>query len=127
MAYDADSTPSWYTMSSKQNSTNDYDGYAICQSGQTSGFKCGTIISKNTTPCYDPTQPCGGSDAVRLTNQRKANYMVQVGDSGGPVVSNSNRNMAVGLQSGRDSLYVAYYSHVGHVQAELSQYVRIND
>lgn len=113
-----DATPSWYTTSSRQGATSDYQGFAICQSGHTSGFRCGTILSTNTTPNY------GG---VHMTNQRQANYLVQVGDSGGPVVSNSNRNMAVGLQSGRDSLYVAYYSHIGHVQAELGQYVRITD
>lgn len=122
-----DATPSWYTTSSRQGATSDYKGFAICQSGHTSGWRCGTILSTNKTPCYDPTPPCSGNDAVHITKQRQADYLVQVGDSGGPVVSNSNRNMAVGLQSGRDSLYVAYYSHVGHVQAELGQYVRITD
>jgi hypothetical protein len=122
-----DVTPSWYTTSSTQPATSDYPGFAICQSGQTSGFQCGTILSINTTPCYDPTPPCGGSDAVHMANQRQANYFVQIGDSGGPVVNSSNRNMAVGLQSGRDSPNVAYYSHIGHVQTALQQYVRITD
>jgi hypothetical protein len=62
-----------------------------------------------------------------MANQRQANYFVQIGDSGGPVVNSSNRNMAVGLQSGRDSPNVAYYSHIGHVQTALQQYVRITD
>jgi len=113
-----DATPSWYTMSSTQGSASDYQGYAICQSGHTSAFRCGTILSINKTPDY------GG---IHMAQQRQANYLVQIGDSGGPVVSNSNRNMAVGLQSGRDSLYVAYYSHIGNVQAELRQRVRITD
>lgn len=107
--------PSWFGINSQQSGGGDYQGYAICQSGQTSGYRCGTITSTNATPCFDPTPPCGGSDAVHLVNQRKANYMVQVGDSGAPVISQSNTNMAVGLQSGRDSLYVAYYSHISFV------------
>ena len=121
-------TPSWYTTSSKQGASGDAENDAICQSGQTSGFQCGTILSLNSTPCYDNTPgTCSGSDAVHMAKQRKANYFVQVGDSGAPVVSMGNRNKAVGLQSGRDGPNIAYYSHIGHVQAELGQYVRITD
>jgi hypothetical protein len=47
--------------------------------------------------------------------QRQANYLIQVGDSGAPVINSANTNQAEGLQSGRDSLYVAYYSHIGYV------------
>jgi hypothetical protein len=109
------SQPSWFGINSQQGGGGDYQGYAICQSGQVSGYRCGTILSTNSIPCHDPTPPCGGGDEVHLVNQRKANYMVQVGDSGAPVISQSNTNMAVGLQSLRDSLYVAYYSHIGFV------------
>lgn len=80
----------------------------VCQSGQTSGYRCGTILSKANTPNY------GG---VHIRLQRKANYLVQIGDSGAPVISQSYTNMAAGLQSGRDSLYVAYYSHIYYVLA----------
>jgi hypothetical protein len=113
-----DASPTWYRTSSRQGAASDYQGFAICQSGQTSGLQCGTILSTNKTPNYS---------GVHMTKQRQANYMVQMGDSGAPVVSSGNRTMAVGLQSGRDSLYVAYYSHIGHVQAELGQFVRITD
>lgn len=59
-------------------------------------------------------------DGIHLVHQRKANYMVQRGDSGAPVISQSNTNLAVGLQSGRDSLYIAYYSHIEWVTSLLT-------
>jgi streptogrisin C len=100
--------PSWFGIHSSQGVGEDYQGMAICQSGQTSGYVCGTIQSTNQTPNYS---------GVHMKWQRKANYLVQVGDSGAPVISQSNTNLAVGLQSGRDSLYVAYFSHIYYVLA----------
>ncbi|HYN50713.1 MAG TPA: S1 family peptidase [Thermoleophilaceae bacterium] len=108
-------TPSWFGINSAQTLAQSYVGYAICQSGQVSGFACGTITSNNSTPNY------GG---VRMRFQRQANYLIQVGDSGAPVISQSNTNMAVGLQSGRDSLYVAYYSHIVWVLIRIDAQLR---
>lgn len=108
-------TPSWFGINSAQTLAQSYQGYAICQSGQVSGYACGTITSNNSTPNY------GG---VRMRFQRQANYLIQVGDSGAPVISQSNTNMAVGLQSGRDSLYVAYYSHIVWVLIRIDAQLR---
>lgn len=100
--------PSWFGVYSKQSRTADWVGMAVCQSGQTSGYACGTIQSRTATPVY------GG---VHIQAQRRASYLVQIGDSGAPVISQSNTNLAVGLQSGRDGLYTPYYSHIDHVLA----------
>jgi hypothetical protein len=118
-----DADPTYYPTTQIQGATSDVDGMAICMSGSESGWRCGTITSRNNTPCYDPTPPCGGTDDIHMANQRKASYFGQVGDSGAPVVLSSNRNKAVGLQSGQDAPTINYYSHIGHVQAELGQYV----
>jgi hypothetical protein len=103
-------TPSWYGMTTQQTLNYDYVGYAICQSGQTSGFSCGTITAKAVTVNY-------GGTHIRL--QRQANYHVLIGDSGAPVISQSNTNSAVGLQSGKISNndYIAFYSHIHYVLA----------
>jgi hypothetical protein len=100
--------PSWFGMYSAQLRTQDWVGMAICQSGQTSGFACGTIQSRTATPVYN---------GIHIQMQRKANYLVQMGDSGAPVISQSSPSLAVGLQSGKDGLYIPYYSHIDHVLA----------
>jgi hypothetical protein len=102
------STPSWFGINSQQTAGYDYVGYAVCQSAQVSNYACGTITYKSMTVNYSGTH---------MKWQRQANYLIQVGDSGAPVISQSNTNHAVGLQSGRDSLYVAYYSHIQYVLA----------
>lgn len=105
------STTNFYEIHGSQGGGNqDWEGMAVCQSGQTSGFRCGQITSVNTTPYYSKY-------GVHMKWQRQASYLVQGGDSGAPVISSSNRSLAVGLQSGRDSLYVAYYSHISAVLA----------
>lgn len=98
--------PSWFGIHGTGTAGADWVGMAICQSAQVSGYRCGTITSTNSTPNY------GG---VHMKWQRRANYLIQVGDSGAPVINSANTNQAEGLQSGRDSLYVAYYSHIGYV------------
>ena len=104
----ATTQPAWHGMTSVQQATGDYDGMAICKSAQTTGFDCGTILSRNATPNYDGT---------RMKWQRQAQYHVWDGDSGGAVISSSNMNMAVGLQSGRERCCdnIAYYSHIQYV------------
>lgn len=49
----SNNTGSWHEMRSPQSASNDYAGYLICQSGQTSGFRCGKILTRNATPNYD--------------------------------------------------------------------------
>jgi len=99
----------WTNITSGQPGGNqDWEGMGVCQSGQTSFHRCGAILGVNETPYY-------GKYGFHIKWQRKANYMVQDGDSGAPVKSKATPSMAVGLQSGRDSLYVAYYSHISAV------------
>ena len=98
--------PSWYGMSSVQGVGGDWVGMAVCQSGQKSGFQCGTIQSTNRTPDYGGTH---------MKWQRLANYFIQVGDSGAPVINGGSRGQAVGLQSGMDGPYLAYFSHIAYV------------
>jgi hypothetical protein len=43
------------------------------------------------------------------------------------VISQSNTNMAVGLQSGFDGPNIAYYSHIGWVLYMINASLRITD
>lgn len=111
--------PYSWDITSQQSPTVDGYGYMVCQSGQVSEFRCGKILSTNRSPTYQ--------DGTRMIKQRLADYFVQGGDSGAPVISSSNRNMAVGLQSGMDAPNLAFYSHIGHVEAELSLQISFSE
>ena len=69
---------------------------------------------------YDSANGLRGKDYGNLD-------AVQVGDSGAPVISQSNTNMAVGLQSGFDGPNIAYYSHIGWVLYMINASLRITD
>lgn len=62
-----------------------------------------------------------------MLKQRLADYAVAGGDSGGAVISNADRHMAVGIQSGMDGPNLAYYSHIGHVEWELFLHVSFTE
>jgi hypothetical protein len=65
------------TVTSRQGQNADHVGDSVCQSGEVSGFWCGTIISVNWS----------GHDnlGAALVRQREANYCSAPGDSGSPV------------------------------------------
>lgn len=101
--------PTWHNIFSGQPAGNkDWVGMAVCQSGQTSGWTCGQITNVSVAPCYAKYGIC-------LKWQRQANYFVQQGDSGAPVVSQATPTMAVGLQSGMDGPFLPIYSHISQV------------
>lgn len=54
-----------------------------------------------------------------MTQQRQANYFIQVGDSGAPVINRNNTNRAIGVQSGMDAPNIAYFSHIYWAMAKL--------
>lgn len=64
-------------------------GASVCRSGSTTGFRCGTVLSRNATVNY------GGGDIVRGLTRTSA--CAEPGDSGGSVVSGTQ---AQGLTSG---------------------------
>ena len=69
-------------------------GQAVCRSGSTTGWWCGTVTATNQTVCYP--QGCV-SQMIRTT------VCAQPGDSGGPLVSNPGLGTTVtakGLTSG---------------------------
>ncbi len=76
-------------------------GAHVCKQGNTTGFNCGSIVSKNFAPSYVPSANStfirvdGGSTSLSLP-----------GDSGGPWV---NGHRAYGINSGRigsDAIYM---------------------
>ncbi len=115
---------SWFGMYSAQSASSDFVGQAICQSASNSGYRCGTIQSRNVSVDYWDTA-CGCY--TTMTKQRRANYYVQGGDSGSPVINSSNTNQAVGLQSGMDGSYTAYYSQISNGLSLLNATLRTID
>lgn len=69
-------------------------GMAVCRSGSTTGWRCGSVNATNTTVCYP--QGCVGQ-------MIRTNVCAEPGDSGGSLVTNPGSGStvrAVGLTSG---------------------------
>lgn len=69
-------------------------GAAVCRSGSTTGWRCGTILQRNATVCYQ--QGC-------VTGTIRTNVCAQPGDSGGSLVTSGGsgaRVQAQGMTSG---------------------------
>lgn len=69
-------------------------GAAVCRSGSTTGWHCGTILQTNATVCY--SQGC-------VYQTLRTNVCAEPGDSGGSLVTNpgsGSRVQAQGLTSG---------------------------
>jgi streptogrisin C len=69
-------------------------GLAVCRSGSTSGWHCGTVTATNTTVCY--AEGC-------VSQMIRTNVCAEPGDSGGSLVTNPGSGttvQAVGLTSG---------------------------
>jgi streptogrisin C len=69
------------------------NGQAVCRSGSTTGWHCGTINGLNTTVCYQ--QGC-------VNQMIRTNVCAEPGDSGGSLVSSPSgtRVTALGMTSG---------------------------
>jgi hypothetical protein len=69
-------------------------GLAVCRSGSTTGWRCGSVTATNQTVCY--SQGCVGQ-------MIRTNVCAEPGDSGGSLVTNPGSGttvQAVGLTSG---------------------------
>jgi streptogrisin C len=69
-------------------------GLAVCRSGSTTGWRCGSVTATNQTVCY--AEGCVGQ-------MIRTNVCAEPGDSGGSLVTNpgsGSRVQAVGLTSG---------------------------
>jgi streptogrisin C len=69
-------------------------GASVCRSGSTTGWRCGTILARNTTVCYP--QGC-------VSGLIRTNVCAQPGDSGGSLVTSGGsgaRVQAQGMTSG---------------------------
>jgi streptogrisin C len=69
-------------------------GQAVCRSGSTTGWRCGSVTGTNATVCY--SQGC-------VYQMIRTNVCAEPGDSGGALVSNpgsGTRVTALGLTSG---------------------------
>ncbi|MFD3485437.1 S1 family peptidase [Streptomyces sp. NPDC058665] len=75
-------------------STRASQGSAMCKSGQTTGWTCGTVGSYNVTVTY--TDASGGPDTV-VTGLGSSTVCTEGGDSGGAYISG---NQAQGMTSG---------------------------
>ncbi|WP_443076150.1 S1 family peptidase [Streptomyces sp. NBC_01716] len=75
-------------------STRASQGSAMCKSGQTTGWTCGTVGSYNVTVTY--TDANGGPDTV-VTGLGSSTVCTEGGDSGGAYISG---NQAQGMTSG---------------------------
>ncbi|GAB3461267.1 S1 family peptidase [Actinophytocola sediminis] len=73
--------------------TNATSGMAVCRSGSTTGWHCGTVTNPNTTVCY--SQGC-------VNQVIQTNVCAEPGDSGGSLVTRPSGTTvrAVGLTSG---------------------------
>jgi len=70
------------------------NGLAVCRSGSTTGWRCGSVTATNQTVCYP--QGCVGQ-------MIRTNVCAEPGDSGGSLVTNpgsGTRVQAVGMTSG---------------------------
>ena len=70
---------------------NAYVGMAVCRSGSTTGWRCGSVTGTNQTVCY--SQGC-------VYQMIRTNVCAEPGDSGGSLVTNSGTRRAVGMTSG---------------------------
>jgi len=66
-------------------------GMAVCRSGSTTGWHCGSVTGVNQTVCY--AQGC-------VNQMIRTNVCAEPGDSGGSLVTNSGTRRAVGMTSG---------------------------
>jgi streptogrisin C len=66
-------------------------GMAVCRSGSTTGWHCGSVTAVNATVCY--SQGC-------VYQMIRTNVCAEPGDSGGSLVTNSGARRAVGMTSG---------------------------
>jgi hypothetical protein len=66
-------------------------GMAVCRSGSTTGWHCGSVTATNQTVCY--AQGC-------VYQMIRTNVCAEPGDSGGSLVTNSGSRRAVGMTSG---------------------------
>jgi hypothetical protein len=66
-------------------------GMAVCRSGSTTGWRCGSVTGVNQTVCY--SQGC-------VNQMIRTNVCAEPGDSGGSLVTNSGTRRAVGMTSG---------------------------
>lgn len=66
-------------------------GMAVCRSGSTTGWHCGSVTGVNQTVCY--SQGC-------VYQMIRTNVCAEPGDSGGSLVTNSGAVRAVGMTSG---------------------------
>jgi len=79
------------TVTGAANASN---GMAVCRSGSTTGWHCGSVTATNQTVCY--SQGC-------VNQMIRTNVCAEPGDSGGSLVTNpgsGSRVSAVGLTSG---------------------------
>jgi streptogrisin C len=67
------------------------NGAAVCRSGSTTGWHCGSITGLNQTVCY--SEGCVGQTI-------RTNVCAEPGDSGGALVTSGTRVQAQGLTSG---------------------------
>lgn len=67
------------------------NGAAVCRSGSTTGWRCGSITGLNQTVCYQ--EGCVGQTI-------RTNVCAEPGDSGGALVTSGTRVQAQGLTSG---------------------------
>jgi hypothetical protein len=101
----------------RSSNLSDTVGALICQSGNSSGYVCGSIESTDMTVSY--------SDAT-FYNQRRATFPSIPGDSGGPLFAGGE---AHGVMSGNvtysDGDQDAIYSHITHVNSQLGTRVLV--
>jgi len=67
------------------------NGLAVCRSGSTTGWHCGSVTGVNQTVCY--AEGC-------VYQMIRTNVCAEPGDSGGSLVTNTGARRAVGLTSG---------------------------
>lgn len=99
-------------------SNDEVKGQVVCQSGSTSGVRCGKLLERN----YSAPSKVGG-DKIWFYNLRRATYKAAGGDSGGPIYRKVSRKraVAVGIHKGRFGIRSrAVYSHVQRVENELN-------
>lgn len=121
LVYKLSSTDS-VSITSQQAVGTDHIGDFVCQSGQTSGYRCGFIKAIRESVVMGV-----GGQYVTLTDARYSNVDSCFGDSGGAELSG---NTAVGIASGRfgDETVpcgqaVGIYTLIGHATEKLGVYV----
>lgn len=108
-------------VTSRQGHNVDVVGQAVCQSGYTTGFWCGSIFNVNGD--------IQDNNGVILHHMRYASFLDGPGDSGGPVFYG---NQAMGLIEGQTSVlfcgtyHCSVYSQIWEVEQALGVTVRTN-